>query len=145
MPIKQNLAITGSINQLGDVQPIGGVNEKIRGFYEICKQRGLTGDQGVLIPVQNVKDLMLRDDLIADVRAGKFHIYSYSRIEEGVSIMMGLPSGYTADSEEYDDGSIFALAQARIDKLRDSEKDEPKVSKKSKAKKKSNKKKMQDQ
>ncbi len=145
VPIKQNLAITGSINQLGDVQPIGGVNEKIRGFYEICKQRGLTGDQGVLIPVQNVKDLMLRDDLIADVHAGKFHIYSYSRIEEGVSIMMGLPSGYTADSEEYDDGSIFALAQSRIEKLRDSEKDEPKASKKGKAKKKSNKKKMQDQ
>lgn len=124
VPIKQSLAITGSVNQLGDVQPIGGVNEKITGFYEICKERGLTGQQGVLIPIQNVKDLMLKDDIIADIKAGKFHIYKYSRIEEGISIMTGLESGYKGQSSEFTKNSVFDKVQKRIDELRNSENEE---------------------
>lgn len=130
IPIKQNLAITGSINQLGDVQPIGGVNEKIRGFYDVCKARGLNGTQGVLIPVQNVKDLMLRDDIVEDVRRGDFHIYHYSRIEEGIEIMTGMQSGYNDNNEAYSKDSIFEKVLERLDELRDSEKDDVKHIKK---------------
>ncbi len=134
IPIRQNIAITGSVNQLGDVQPIGGVNEKIRGFYEICKERGFTGDQSVLIPKQNIKDLMLRDDIVADVKDGNFHIYSYSRIEEGASIMMGEDAGIIELNEKYREDSIFGKAQKRVDKLRDSEKEEKSTNKKIKLK-----------
>ena len=93
LPIKQSIAVTGSLNQKGDVQPIGGVNEKIEGFYDICKLNRLTGDQGVIIPVQNINDLMLREDIIDAVRKNIFHIYPISRVEEGIEILTGVKAG----------------------------------------------------
>ncbi|MFM7773872.1 MAG: Lon protease family protein, partial [Candidatus Kapaibacterium sp.] len=88
IPIQQNIACTGSINQMGDIQPVGGVNEKIKGFFEICAKRGLTGTQGVIIPAQNVVDLMLDERIIAAIRAKTFHIYPIERLDEGAEILM---------------------------------------------------------
>ncbi|MDD3124753.1 MAG: AAA family ATPase [Candidatus Kapabacteria bacterium] len=124
LPIKQNIAITGSVNQLGDVQPIGGVNEKIKGFYEICKERGLTGTQGVLIPIQNVNDLMLDSNLIEDVTAGKFHIYSFSKLEEGLSIMTGMEAGELDEDGNYPENSVLGIAMQKIEELRKVDKDD---------------------
>ena len=93
VPIKQGIAVTGSVNQHGEIQPIGGVNQKIEGFFDVCKAKGLTGDQGVMIPVQNVKNLMLRQDVVEAVRQGKFHIYAVSTIDEGIEILTGMPAG----------------------------------------------------
>ena len=94
LPIRQGLAVTGSVNQRGEIQPIGGVNEKIEGFFEVCKEKGpLTGDQGVLIPHQNVRNLMLRDDVIEAVKEGKFHIYPVRTVDEGIALLTGVPAG----------------------------------------------------
>ncbi len=90
-PIKQGIAVTGSVNQFGEIQPIGGVNEKIEGFFDICKARGLTGEQGVIIPEQNVNDLVLKKEVVKAVEEGKFHIYPVKRIEEGIEILTGKP------------------------------------------------------
>jgi predicted ATP-dependent protease len=98
LPIKQSLAVTGSVNQHGVVQAIGGVNEKIEGFYTLCAHQGLTGEQGVIIPRANVRNLMLRQEVIDAVRAGTFHIYAVSTIDEGIEILTGMPAG-VADAE----------------------------------------------
>ena len=84
LSLRQDIAVTGSVNQQGDIQPIGGVNEKIEGFFDVCRTAGLTGSQGVLIPAENIEDLMLRDDVIEAVAAGKFHIYPLIHLEDGV-------------------------------------------------------------
>jgi lon-related putative ATP-dependent protease len=93
VPINQALAVTGSVNQRGEVQAIGGVNEKIEGFFDLCKARGLTGEQGILIPASNVKHLMLRRDVVEAAAAAKFHIYPVETIDQGVEILTGLPAG----------------------------------------------------
>jgi ATP-dependent Lon protease len=93
LPLRQDLAVTGSINQKGELQPIGGVNEKIEGFFDVCRARGLTGTQGVIIPPQNVPELMLRKDILESVRARKFHIYAVKNVDQGVELMTGLKSG----------------------------------------------------
>ena len=93
IPINQGIAVTGSVNQKGEIQPIGGVNQKVEGFYDVCKSKRLTGKQGVIIPQQNVKDLMLRPDVIEAVNKGKFHVYPISTIEEGIEILTGIPAG----------------------------------------------------
>jgi len=93
LPIRQDLAVTGSVNQQGEVQPIGGVNWKIEGFFEACRARGLTGTQGVIIPKANLPDLMLRPEVVQAVRDGKFHIYSVATIDEGVELLTGVPAG----------------------------------------------------
>lgn len=113
LPIKQSIAVTGSLNQKGDVQPIGGVNEKIEGFYDICKLQGLTGTQGVIIPIQNVKDLMLRDDVVEAVRKNKFHIYPISGVEEGIEILTGVNAGIKT-TKGYQVGSVFDLVEKKI-------------------------------
>jgi predicted ATP-dependent protease len=92
-PINQNIAVTGSVNQKGEIQPIGGVNQKIEGFFKVCQARGLTGDQGVLIPYQNVRNLMLREEVVDAVKAGKFHVYAATTVDEGIEILTGLPFG----------------------------------------------------
>ena len=89
-PIKQSFAVTGSVNQRGDVQAIGGVNEKIEGFFDVCRAQGLTGEQGVLIPASNVRHLMLREDVVKACAAGKFHIYPASTVDEGLEILSGV-------------------------------------------------------
>lgn len=90
IPINQAIAVTGSVSQKGEIQPIGGVNEKIEGYYDVCQIKGMTGNQGVMIPIQNVKNLMLRDDIIKSVEEGKFHIYAISSVEDGLQILTGL-------------------------------------------------------
>jgi ATP-dependent Lon protease len=116
LPIKQSIAVTGSLNQKGDVQPIGGVNEKIEGFYDVCKSRRLTGNQGVIIPVQNIKELMLREDVIESVRNGEFHIYPISRVEDGIEILTGVPAGKKLKSG-YEPSSVFDLVEKKIKEL----------------------------
>jgi lon-related putative ATP-dependent protease len=116
LPIKQSIAVTGSLNQKGDVQPIGGVNEKIEGFFEVCKSRGLTGKQGVIIPVQNVKELMLNEEIIKAVSEGKFHIYSIKRIEEGIEILTGIKAGKKI-KKGYEPNSVFYLVEKKIKEM----------------------------
>ncbi|MCB2202745.1 AAA family ATPase [bacterium] len=117
VPLKQGLAVTGSVNQKGEVQAIGGVNQKIEGFFDICKARGLTGDQGVLIPKANVKHLMLRKDVRDAVGKGKFHIYPVVNIDEGITILTGIEAGERTDEGKYPEGSINALVEARLKKM----------------------------
>src|ERR1700752_2789049 len=93
IPLRQDVAVTGSMNQQGDIQAIGGINEKIEGFYDVCRIKGLTGTQGVIIPAANVEDLMLRDDLLEAVAAGKFHIWPVAKVEQGIEILTGMTAG----------------------------------------------------
>jgi lon-related putative ATP-dependent protease len=115
VPIKQGIAVTGSVNQAGQVQAIGGVNAKIEGFFDVCKAGGLTGDQGVLIPTSNVRHLMLRDDVVEAVGEGQFHIYAVSTIAEGIEILTGMPAGEPDEEGNYPEGTLYALVQARLD------------------------------
>jgi lon-related putative ATP-dependent protease len=106
VPIKQGLAVTGSVNQYGEVQPIGGANEKIEGFFDVCRARGLTGRQGVLIPKANVQHLMLREDVVEAVRAGQFAIHAVSHIDEGIEILTGVKAGARPAEGSFEAGSI---------------------------------------
>lgn len=117
IPIRQDLGITGSINQKGDIQAIGGVNEKITGFFEICKDKGLTGSQGVVIPIQNVTDLMLNDEIVDAVKTKKFHIYAIERVEEAVELMMGVPAGKVRSDGRFPEGTVFGKVQHNLDVL----------------------------
>ena len=113
LPIKQSIAVTGSLNQKGDVQPIGGVNEKIEGFFDVCKTVGLNKKQGVIIPIQNVKDLMLREDVIEAVKNKEFHIYPIERVEEGIEILTGVIAGEKT-TRGYTPNSVFYLVEKTI-------------------------------
>ena len=117
LPIKQYIAVTGSVNQKGEVQPIGGVNEKIEGFFQTCKTRGLKGNEGVMIPWQNVDNLMLKDEVIEAVREGKFHIYPVKTIDEGIEILTGTASGTRDESGNYPENTVFYLVQKKIEKF----------------------------
>lgn len=114
VPLRQDIAVTGSVNQKGEIQPIGGVNQKIEGFFDVCKARGLTGDQGVLIPEQNVKDLMLRHDVVDAVAAGRFHIYPIRTVDEGIEILTGIPAGKRLKNQSFTHGSVHHLADSRL-------------------------------
>jgi lon-related putative ATP-dependent protease len=117
IPIRQEFAVTGSVNQQGDVQPIGGVNEKIEGFYDVCRLKGLTGKQGVLIPAENVDDLMLQDEVIDAVARGNFHIYPVSRIEQGIEILTGVHAGKNGEPMRFEPESVFARANTRLTEM----------------------------
>jgi predicted ATP-dependent protease len=114
LPIRQEIAVTGSVNQQGDIQPIGGVNEKIEGFFDVCRAKELTGQQGVIIPKENVEDLMLRQDVIEAVRERRFHIYPVGTLEEGISILTGTEAGTRDDSGHFENGTVYALADKRL-------------------------------
>ncbi len=114
VPIKQNFAVTGSVNQMGQIQPIGGVNEKIEGFFDICSLKGLSGNQGVIIPESNIDNLMLRDDVIDAVNKNQFHIYAVKSIEEGLELLTGVPAGEPGVFGEYPKDSIFYLADRKL-------------------------------
>jgi len=114
VPIKQSLAVTGSVDQRGQVQAIGGVNEKIEGFFDLCKERGLTGDQGVLIPVANVKHLMLRQEVVDAAAAGQFHIYPVTTIDEGIELLTGMPAGEPDAEGNYPEGTVNFLVAHRL-------------------------------
>ncbi|KAB3533546.1 Lon protease family protein [Alkaliphilus serpentinus] len=117
VPIKQYIAVTGSVNQKGEIQPIGGVNEKIEGFFDICKLKGLTGQQGVMIPKQNVKNLMLKKEVIDAVKEHKFHIYSIGHVDEGIEILTGIPAGVSGENGEYPEGTINYLVSQKLKRL----------------------------
>ncbi len=114
LPISQEFAVTGSVNQQGDIQPIGGVNEKIEGFYDVCRIKGLTGKQGVLIPSANIDDLMLRAEVIDAVATGKFHIYPVSSVSEGLEILTGVCAGSRDATGKFPEGTIFARVDDRL-------------------------------
>jgi len=117
VPIRQSLAITGSVNQLGQSQVIGSVNEKIEGFFDICAARGLTGEQGVLIPAANVKHLMLRHDVVAAAEAGQFRIFPVETVDQAIAILTGLPAGEADASGSYPEGSVNYRVAARLAEL----------------------------
>ena len=116
IPINQSLAVTGSVNQKGFIQPIGGVNEKIEGFYKTCLTKGLNYEQGVIIPIQNVRNLHLSDEVIQAVKEGKFHIYAVSTIDEGIEILTGVPAGKKNSSGKFPAGTINYLVYEKLKK-----------------------------
>jgi lon-related putative ATP-dependent protease len=116
-PIKQSFAVTGSVNQHGEVQAIGGVNHKIEGFFDICKAKGLTGEQSVMIPASNMKSLMLREDVITAVRKKKFHIWSVSTIDEGIEVLTGVAAGKRGKDGKFPKNSVNGLVNERLLKL----------------------------
>jgi predicted ATP-dependent protease len=114
LPIRQSLAVTGSVNQHGQVQVIGGVNEKIEGFFDVCQARGLSGDQGVLIPADNAKHLMLRADVVTAARNGDFAIYSIATIDDAMELLTGLPAGVRATDGQYPSESVNGRVEQRL-------------------------------
>ncbi len=116
IPINQAIAVTGSVNQKGEIQPIGGVNNKIEGFFQICKMRGLDGSHGVMIPKQNVHNLNLSEEVVQAVKEGKFHIYAISNIEEGIEILTGVPAGRKDANGHFPAGSVNYLAYEKLKK-----------------------------
>jgi len=117
VPLRQDLAVTGSLNQKGEIQPIGGVNEKIEGFFDVCRFRGLTGTQCVRIPRRNVADLMLRRDVVDAVAEGKFHVYPVATIDEGIEILTGIESGAARADGTFEEGTLNALVDAELRRL----------------------------
>jgi len=114
LPLRQDIAVTGSVNQRGQVQPVGGVNEKIEGFFDVCQRKGLTGSQGVLIPSRNVANLMVREDVIEAARKGDFHVYAVDTIEEGIGILTGRESGGRGEDGAYPEDSVFGRIDRRL-------------------------------
>jgi len=114
LPLRQDIAVTGSINQQGDIQAIGGVNEKIEGFFDVCRIKGLTGTQGVMIPKSNVEDLMLREDVLEAVGAGKFHVWPVAKVEQGIEILTETNAGEKNGEGKYEPGTVFALMDERL-------------------------------
>jgi len=113
-PIRQDLAITGSVNQRGEVQPIGGVNQKIEGFHDVCKAMGMTGTQGVIIPARNKRNLMLRPDVVESVRKGLFHIYTVSTVDEAIELLTGVPAGERGPDGQYPEETINRRVDDRL-------------------------------
>lgn len=124
LPVKQSFAITGSVNQFGEVQPIGGVNEKIEGYFAACEIKGLSGEQAVIIPAQNMQHLMLRDDVLTAVRQGKFRIYAVHKVEDAVELLLGVPAGVAKADGSYPTGTAFAKVTERLQAWHDAEKEE---------------------
>ncbi len=119
LPVRQDLAITGSVNQHGDIQSIGGVNEKIEGFFDVCAGRGLSGSQGVLIPASNIKHLMLREDVVEAIGEGRFQVYPVAHVDEAASLMFGLPAGEAGEDGEFPEGSLHAAVAKNLARFRD--------------------------
>ncbi|MFQ5706527.1 MAG: Lon protease family protein [bacterium] len=117
LPLRQDIAVTGSVNQKGEIQPIGGVNQKIEGFYEVCKAKGLTGQQGVMIPQQNVADLMLKPKVVEAVKQGKFHVYPVKTVDQGIEVLTGVPAGEKGKDGSYPKKSVNALVDLRLQEL----------------------------
>ncbi len=117
LPLRQDIAVTGSLNQKGEIQPIGGVNYKIEGFYDVCKAKGLTGKQGVIIPPQNIQNLMLRADIVDAVAAGRFHVYPVRTIDEGISILTGVKAGEQFENGEFEDGTVNFMVDLELQRL----------------------------
>jgi predicted ATP-dependent protease len=115
VPLKQSIAVTGSVNQNGEIQAIGGINRKIEGFFDVCRAKGLTGEQGVLAPRANLRNLMLRRDVIEAVEGGKFHIYAIGTIDEGIEVLTGVPAGERDSAGRYPDTSVNGLVEKKLE------------------------------
>ena len=131
IPLEQGLAVTGSVNQRGEIQPVGGINEKIEGFFDVCRARGLTGRQGVLIPAANARHLMLREDVIEAVRAGRFSVHTVSTVDEGLTLLTGRPAGERGPDGRFPEGSVneaveTALA-ANVERLKEMRAERPRL------------------
>ena len=125
IPVRQDLAITGSVNQFGEVQPIGGVNEKVEGFFATCQLKsGLTGSQGAIVPANNVQNLMLDSEVVQAVREGRFAVYAVSNVEEAVTLLLGKPAGKIDSKGNYPKQSVFGIIQQRLEKMREHERQE---------------------
>ena len=122
VPIKQTFAVTGSVNQKGEVQPIGGVNEKLEGYFEVCKSRGLNGKHGAMIPESNVRNLMLKKEVVEAVNAGKFHIYPVKTIDEGIEVLTGKPAGKRLPDGTFEKDSVFDLVDKRLTEMAETSK-----------------------
>ena len=114
VPIRQGIAVTGSVNQVGEVQAIGGVTRKIEGYFKTCKARGLTGEQGVLVPHTNVSNLVLSDEVVAAVRAGRFHVWAVRTIDEGIEVLTGVTAGTRGADRAWPPGTIHRLVEDRL-------------------------------
>jgi len=125
LPIRQNFAVTGSVNQKGEVQAIGGVNAKIEGFFEICKAKGLTGNQGVMIPESNVQNLMLKEEIVDAVKEGKFHIIAAKTIDEGIEVLTGVKAGERREDGTFEEGTVNYRVDKRIRQLAEKLKEYP--------------------
>jgi predicted ATP-dependent protease len=119
LPLRQGIAVTGSVDQKGDIQPVGGINDKVEGFFKVCSMKGLTGEQGVIVPEANLRDLMLDDSVVEAVRKKKFHIYPVRSIEEGIEILSGVEAGMTNPSADYPEGTVFRLVDDRLARYND--------------------------
>ena len=131
VPVKQYIAVTGSVNQKGDVQAIGGVNEKIEGFFSVCKAKGLNGQQGVMIPASNVRHLMLKEEVVEAVREGTFHVWAVRSIDEGIEVLTGFPAGPRKPDGGFEEGKVNYLVDQRLREFarqfREFQKDDTKV------------------
>jgi predicted ATP-dependent protease len=119
-PVNQSIAVTGSVNQRGQVQAIGAVNEKVEGFYEVCRQRGLTGDQGVVIPRSNIPNLMLKEEVVEAARKRMFNVWAIDSIDEGIELLMGMPAGGRGPDGTYPPGTVNRLIEDRLAELAES-------------------------
>jgi predicted ATP-dependent protease len=132
-PLKQSLAITGSMDQLGEVQAIGGVNQKVEGFFDVCKARGLTGQQGVVIPASNVQHLMLREDVVQAVKDGQFAVYSVASIDEALELLTGVEAGDRREDGTYAPESLNGRVLARLGEFAERLREEGKADQEKKA------------
>jgi lon-related putative ATP-dependent protease len=114
VPIKQTLAVTGSVNQHGEIQPIGGVNEKVEGFFDVCRSRGLNGEHGVLVPASNIRHLMLREDVVQACEQGLFHVYPVTHVDEGIELLTGMPAGERGEDGRFPEGSLNQRVDERL-------------------------------
>jgi predicted ATP-dependent protease len=114
VPLDQGLAVTGSVNQQGEVQPVGGINEKIEGFFDVCRARGLTGRQGMLIPEGNARHLMLREDVVEAVRDGRFRVYAVATVDEGLELLSGRKAGERDADRRFPEGSVNAAVELAL-------------------------------
>ncbi|MBN1109394.1 MAG: AAA family ATPase [Methanomassiliicoccales archaeon] len=123
LPIKQNIAVTGSVNQKGEVQAIGGINEKLEGFFDVCKAKGLTGEQGAMIPVSNVQNLMLKEEIIEAAKDGNFTIYPVETIDQGIEVLTGVPAGERRADGSYEEGTVNYLVDKRLREMAETVRD----------------------
>jgi predicted ATP-dependent protease len=133
-PLKQGLAVTGSMDQNGEVQPVGGINEKIEGFFDLCRFTGLDRNQGVIIPARNVKNLMLKKDVVEAVKDGKFSIYPIKRVEEGLELITGMQMGELRDDGTYPEGTTNFFVAKRLTEISEAVKEKKEEEKEEKHK-----------
>ena len=117
IPLKQSIAVTGSMDQKGEVQPVGGINEKIEGFFELCKIRGFDGTHGVIIPRRNVKHLMLKENIQKAIKDGAFHIYAIDYAEEGLEILTDMPAGELQSDGTYPEGTVNCIVMKKLEEM----------------------------